>query len=138
MAATRTTKTTTSSKSTKSTKTTKPTATTAKPAATAAKPAAAGVVAPELAVELKKKDLIDRVVKASGMKRGQVKPAVEATLAVLGDALQKGEDLNLEPMGKLKVKNEKDVGAAHIYSCRVRRKKQGATAAAPSKSEAPA
>lgn len=34
------------------------------------------------APELKKKDLIDRVVAASGVKKRDAKPAVEATLAV--------------------------------------------------------
>ena len=77
----------------------------------------------EVARELKKKELIDRVVAASGVKKNQAKPVVESMLAILGDALAKGEAMNLEPMGKVKVQKEKDVGGANVYSCRIRRKK---------------
>lgn len=73
--------------------------------------------------ELKKRELIDRVVAASGIKKNQAKPAIEAMLAIVGEALAKGEAMNLEPLGKLKVQKEKDVGAADVYSVRIRRKK---------------
>ncbi|MCH2078523.1 MAG: HU family DNA-binding protein [Rhodobacteraceae bacterium] len=101
------------------------------PAKTAPATAASkGVTTPAKPVsitrELKKKELIDRVAVASGLKKPQARAAIEATLAILGEALEKGEAMNLEPLGKVKVQKEKDAGAAKVYSCRVRRKKASA------------
>ncbi|SER97896.1 DNA-binding protein HU-alpha [Tranquillimonas rosea] len=73
------------------------------------------------APELKKKDLIDRVVAASGVKKRDAKPAVEATLAVLGEALSEGRDLNLPPLGKTKINNVKDKANARVLNLRLRR-----------------
>jgi DNA-binding protein HU-alpha len=78
------------------------------------------------APELKKKELIERVVLKSGLKRRDVKPAVEAMLDVLGDALSKGEDLNLQPLGKVMVKRSKDMPNATVLTARIRRTKRTA------------
>ena len=106
----------------------------ATPVSAAAKAPNRGVTTPAKPVsitrELKKKELIDRVAVASGLKKPQAKAAIEATLAILGESLEKGEAMNLEPLGKVKVQKEKDAGAALVYSCRVRRKK---VSAAPAK-----
>jgi len=51
---------------------------------------------------LRKKDLVDRVVAASGAKKKQVKDIVAHTLKVLGDAMGKGEHLNLPPFRQAK------------------------------------
>lgn len=59
----------------------------------------------------------------SGLKKPDVKPVVEATLAIIGEALSKGESLNLEPLGKMKVQRQKELANATVISCRVRRKK---------------
>jgi len=80
---------------------------------------------------LKKKELIDRVVAASGLKKKDVKPAIEATLAVLGRALSDGEELNLQPLGKVKVKNRADKPNGTVINCRIRQ----STAAATPKAE---
>ena len=73
--------------------------------------------------EVKRNDLIERVVARTDGKRRDVKPMVEAVLAELGAAIEKGESLNLEPFGKLKIKTEKDLAAAKVYVARLRRKK---------------
>ncbi len=70
---------------------------------------AAAVVTKTLA--LKKKELVDRVAALSGGKKKSVRDVVEATLSVLGEALEKGEELILPPFGKAKVNRSKD-GAA--------------------------
>ena len=70
---------------------------------------AAAVVTKTLA--LKKRELVERVAALSGGKKKSVKDVVEATLAVLGEALEKGEELILPPFGKAKVNRSKD-GAA--------------------------
>ena len=54
-------------------------------------------------VELKMKELVDRVVTATGEKRSRVKPVVEATLAQLGAALDEGKSLSLPGLGKARI-----------------------------------
>jgi nucleoid DNA-binding protein len=71
--------------------------------------------------QLKKKELIARVVTAlDGKKKGNVKDIVEATLATLGEALQKGEALNLPPFGRARVSRQKGEGAASMTTLRLR------------------
>jgi nucleoid DNA-binding protein len=70
---------------------------------------------------LRKKDLVARVVEAlDGKKKGAVKDIVEATLATLGEALQKGEALNLPPFGKARVAKQKGEGAESMLTIRLR------------------
>ena len=52
---------------------------------------------------LRLKDLVDRVVAATGGRKKGVKEVVEATLRQMGEALKKGESLNLPAFGKLRV-----------------------------------
>ncbi|MGB3313545.1 MAG: HU family DNA-binding protein [Albidovulum sp.] len=70
---------------------------------------------------LRKKELFERVVDATGAKKKDVKPIVEATLKALGDALSAGEDLVLPPLGKAKVNRQKDLGSAEMLVIRLRR-----------------
>lgn len=119
------------------------TAETASLATTAAAPAKAKVTAPAPAAPatdadkpkvvtdtpvvagptLRKKEFIDRVVDRAGLKKKDVKPAVEAALAELGEAIARGEEVNLPPFGKLKVNREKDLANAQILICKLRRPK---------------
>jgi DNA-binding protein HU-alpha len=70
--------------------------------------------------EMKKKELVDLVVERSGIKKRDVKPAIEAALAILGDALASGRDLNLAPLGKIKVTRQKRLAKALVLNARVR------------------
>ena len=97
----------------------------------AVKPAAAKApVAPTTAaVEpqvLRKKELIERVVARSGVKKKDAKPTVEAMLAVLGEALSNGEELNLHPMGKMKINRVIDKPNATVMITKLRRRKETA------------
>jgi hypothetical protein len=67
-------------------------------------------------VMMKKPALLDAVVARTNLKKRDVKPAVEAALAVLGDALRDGTVVNLPPLGKLRVVKSKplDDGAAVV------------------------
>jgi hypothetical protein len=56
---------------------------------------------------VKKKDFLDRVAARPGVVRDSARPVVDATLAVLAEAMLKGEEVNLPPLGKLKVVREK-------------------------------
>ncbi len=94
----------------------------AKPAPEAQVAAAASALVSAVgeSLALRKKDLVDRVVAASGAKRKQVKDIVAHTLKVLGDAMGKGEHLNLPPFRQPKkagravasAKTDKASGAA--------------------------
>lgn len=96
------------------------------PAPEAVEPAPAGPV-------LRKKDLIDRVVAASGAKKKVAKDVVEATLQVLGDALAAGDQLVLPPLGHAHRTKTKDTAAGGAtLTVKLRRggaKKPAATAA---------
>lgn len=71
--------------------------------------------------QLKKKDLVARVVAAlDGKKKGQVKDIVEATLAALGEALQKGEALNLPPFGRARIARQKGEGKTSSMTVKLR------------------
>ncbi|MFP7673260.1 HU family DNA-binding protein [Marivita sp. S0852] len=95
-----------------------------------ATPAAAKAPDPEVVVnespritepELKKKELIDTIVARSGVKKRDAKPVIEAMLAVLGETIANGRELNLAPMGKLKITRMKKTTKAHIITTRLRR-----------------
>lgn len=69
---------------------------------------------------LRKKELIDTVVERSGRKKKDVKPVVEAMLAVLGEALEDHRELNLQPLGKLKVRREKVMPNGRMLTAKIR------------------
>ncbi|MCF6316628.1 MAG: HU family DNA-binding protein [Marinosulfonomonas sp.] len=100
------------------------------PAATAKAPVAPAAKAPVTAVAgppvLRKKELIERVVARSGIKKKDAKPTIEAMLAVLGEALASGEELNLQPLGKVMVKRVKEQPNAKVMVCRIRQRKADA------------
>ncbi len=76
---------------------------------------------------VKKAELIDRAVEMSGLKKRDVKPSVEAAMAVLSEALIKGEELNLPPLGKLRVVKSKDVNdGAKVLTLKLRTMKDSA------------
>ncbi|PRY81136.1 HU family DNA-binding protein [Marivita geojedonensis] len=83
------------------------------------------------APELKKKELIDTVVARSGVKKRDAKPVVEAMLAILGETIADGREMNLAPMGKLKITRMKKTTKAQIITTRLRRNDQTSTEDAP-------
>lgn len=72
--------------------------------------------------ELRKKELFDLVVERSGMKKKDVKPVVEAMLAVLGDALAEQREMDLQPLGKLKVQRGKELSDGRALVLKLRQK----------------
>lgn len=68
---------------------------------------------------LKKKEFLDRAIEKSGLRKADAKAAVDATLAVLAEALAKGEEIILPPLGKLKVAREKDHPKGRILMLRL-------------------
>ncbi|WP_238987504.1 HU family DNA-binding protein [Roseovarius dicentrarchi] len=83
---------------------------------------------------MKRQQLIAKVVERSGVQKKHAKPVIEAMLAVLGDTLAEGRDLNLQPLGKLTQKRKKETGKARVIVASIRQKTgagDGATAGAP-------
>lgn len=82
-------------------------------------------VAPDAAaastVTLRKKELLDRVGAIAKVKKKDLREVVEATLQVLGEALARGEDLNLPPLGRAKVGRQKGVNGGDLYIVKLRR-----------------
>ncbi|SDC89540.1 HU family DNA-binding protein [Ruegeria marina] len=77
--------------------------------------------------ELRKRELIDLVVARSEVKKKFAKPAVEAMLAILGEAISEGRSLNLSPFGKLKVNRTNEKGNGQVIVCKLRRSTQDGT-----------
>lgn len=95
----------------------------------AAKPSPEPAVTPKLVsvsdpvvteADLKKKELIDLVVERSGIKKKDAKPVVEAMLSVLGETIAKGRELNLQPLGKLRINRSSDKGNGRVIVCKLR------------------
>ena len=72
------------------------------------------------AVALKLRELVSRVAEVTGGKKKGVKEIVEATLAALGDALAKGEELNLPGVGKVRVAKSVDREGRSMMTLKVR------------------
>lgn len=70
--------------------------------------------------DLKKRELIDLVVSRSGIKKKDAKPVVEAMLAVLGENIAQGRELNLQPLGKLRINRTMEKGNGRVIVCKLR------------------
>lgn len=70
--------------------------------------------------ELRKRELIALTVERSGLRKRDVKPAIEAALAVMGEALASGRELSLVPLGKVKVTRMRKGGRGLVVHTRVR------------------
>lgn len=70
---------------------------------------------------LKKPDLLDQVVARTNLKKRDVKPAVEAALSVIADALARGDEVALPPLGKLRIVKAKDLSeGAQVLTLKLR------------------
>ena len=88
-------------------------------------PALKLVVPPrEPLLTLRKKELVERVCEHSGLKKKDVKPVVEATLKVLGDALQAGNALAIPPLGKARVNKQRGTTGDEVLVVKLRRPPQ--------------
>ncbi|MFN3845051.1 MAG: HU family DNA-binding protein [Paracoccaceae bacterium] len=85
-----------------------------------ASPIAEPAVKAERAAALKLRELVGRVAETTGGKKKGVKEIVEATLSALGDALAKGEELNLPGVGKVRVAKSIDREGRAMMTLKVR------------------
>lgn len=101
-----------------------------KPASSAAKATVVTDTTPTTtAPMMKKKELLNLVVERSGVRKKYAKPTVEAMMAVLGEAISEGRDLNLPPMGKIKQQRTKDASNVRVTVAKIRQNKPGTGAA---------
>lgn len=94
---------------------------TAAPAAKPISPVVVTSTVPTLSEPaMRKKELIDEAVLRSGIKKKSAKPVVEALLEILGETLSEGREMNIQPLGKLKVNRVKDVPNGKVIIAKVR------------------
>ena len=74
------------------------------------------------APEVTKKEMVDRMVAQSGMKKGDARRALEATMAAMSDALREGNNLSLAPLGKMKISRTKDTPNGKLVVLRIKLK----------------
>ncbi len=72
---------------------------------------------------VRRKQLLDRVAEMSGTRKQIAKPVIEATLAVIGEALANGEEVNLQPLGNIKIKRATENESANVIHARIRQSK---------------
>ena len=82
---------------------------------------------PQPAMVVQKKDFVDRVVAATGVRKSEARPIIEATLEQLGEALSAGHTLAVPPLGRARVNLEKDLRGGDVITLRLRRKSAIAT-----------
>lgn len=87
-----------------------------------AQPPEAEIAAVE-AASLRKAELIERAIGRCNVKKRDAKPAIEAALAVLGEALAAGEELILPPLGRVRITRRIEKENAEILIARIRRSK---------------
>ena len=75
--------------------------------------------------EMKKQELLDKVVSRSDTRKKFAKPVVEAMLEILGETLAEGRELNLPPLGKVKLNRTKEGARARVIVAKIRQSKQG-------------
>ena len=69
---------------------------------------------------LTKKALVEGAVTRSGIKKKDAKPAIEAALAVLGEALADGREIKLPPLGRGKVTRTQDKANGNVIVLKLR------------------
>lgn len=80
---------------------------------------------------MKKPELFDAIVARNNLKKRDVKPAVEAALSVIAEALRDGSELNLPPLGKLRVVRTRELeSGAAVLTLKLRTSGPGAAKAA--------
>ena len=70
----------------------------------------------------RRKDMIARIAETAGVRPNAVKTVLDAVLSELGDALSRGEVLNLPPLGKVMVNRQKTLDDGEVLICKIRRK----------------
>lgn len=81
--------------------------------------------------QMRHKELADRVAARTGMKKKDVKPVIQATLAVMGEVLGEQRGLILPPLGRVKLQRAKEVADGRVLVLKLRQKFDQQTPATP-------
>lgn len=93
-------------------------------------PVTATVQSGSAAEMMKKPELLDEVVLRTNLKKRDVKPAIEAAFAIIAEALRDGRDLNMPPLGKVRLVKTKALDAgASVMTLKLRTPKNASLAA---------
>ncbi len=77
--------------------------------------------------QMRHKELAERVAERTGKNKAQVKPIIEATLAVIGDVLAENRGLILPPLGRIKLQRAKELADGRVMVLKLRQKTAAAT-----------
>lgn len=77
---------------------------------------------PRNAAVVQKRDFIDRVIAATGARKADARPVIEATLAELGRVFAAGQTLAVPPLGRARISCEKDARGGDVITLRLRRR----------------
>lgn len=69
---------------------------------------------------LTRKEFIDQLVEVTGGRKGEVRDLLDATLRLLSESIQEYDEVNIPPLGKIKVARRKDVPNGKVVNMRVR------------------
>ncbi|WP_165390230.1 HU family DNA-binding protein [Thalassococcus sp. S3] len=69
---------------------------------------------------LRKRELLDEVVRRTEVKRKDAKKVLEETLALLGTAVAEGREINIPGFGKLMVQQVETKANARVANCKIR------------------
>ncbi|WP_291731970.1 HU family DNA-binding protein [Leisingera sp. F5] len=106
-------------------------------ASAAPEPVVVAAASPVVAApELNKKELVELAVERSGVKKKDAKPVVEAVLALLGQAVAEGRELNLKPFGKLRINRSQERSNGKVFVCKLRQPAVAKSEAAENSEEA--
>lgn len=89
-----------------------------------------GAPVAEAGPELKKQELLEKLIGRADVQKKLAKPVLDAVLELLGEALAEGRDLNLPPLGKVKVNRVKDMAQARVIVAKIRQSKAESPASA--------
>ncbi len=92
---------------------------------------AATIAAAEDRRVVRLKDLVERVSAETGEKKQIVRPVVAATLAAIDAALAAGEELNIPPLGRLRIQRSKDTPRGRSMMLRLKQGSGGGNSADP-------
>jgi len=91
-----------------------------KPAPVSVAPAA---VADKVQPDLRRKDLLEEVSRRTELPKHKVRPVMEAMIEVMGEAIEHGRTMNLQPLGRIVRKRHKETPKANVSMVRIRQLK---------------
>ncbi len=86
---------------------------------------------PRSGEQVRKKDFVDQLAGASGIRKGDVRIVLDAALTLIGERLKAGDEIALPPLGRLRLIKERDNGKARIATLRLQTASGDETADAP-------